>query len=156
MGKRLYNPRLAKIHFSYTVGEVALLYGVHRNTVRRWITDGLPVCDNQRPTLILGRDLAAYLRDKRTAKKQTCPPGHIFCVRCDIPRRPAGNMADYIPSTPALGTLVGLCPNCECVIYQKVGAARLSQVRGELDVTTPRAHSRIGDTTHPLVNSDIK
>lgn len=34
MGKRHPNPRLAKIHRSYTVEEVAGVFGVHRNTVR--------------------------------------------------------------------------------------------------------------------------
>ena len=37
MGKRHPNPRLIKIHRSYTVEEIAAVLGVHRNTVRQWI-----------------------------------------------------------------------------------------------------------------------
>jgi len=36
MAKRL-NPNLAKIHRNYTVEEVALLFSVHKNTVRSWV-----------------------------------------------------------------------------------------------------------------------
>ena len=42
------NPRLAKIHRSYTVDEIATLYGVHRNTVRAWIARGLATVDQRR------------------------------------------------------------------------------------------------------------
>ena len=45
MGARRPNPKLAKIHRTYTVEEVARLYDVHRNTVRQWIKDGLPSMD---------------------------------------------------------------------------------------------------------------
>lgn len=62
MATRHSNHRLAKLHRNYSVEEVAKLYGVHRNTVREWIKRGLPTNDGKRPTLILGRDLAAFLQ----------------------------------------------------------------------------------------------
>ena len=39
--KRHPNYRLVKIHHSYTVEEIARLFGSHRNTVRRWLKLGL-------------------------------------------------------------------------------------------------------------------
>ena len=72
MPTRLPNPRRAKIHRSYTVEEVARLYSLHRNTVRQWIKNGLAVCDEQRPALILGSELRAHLVRKRTANKRPC------------------------------------------------------------------------------------
>ena len=46
---------------SYTIEETARTLDVHRNTVRHWIKDGLPVIDRRRPALILGSHLAEFL-----------------------------------------------------------------------------------------------
>ena len=59
MPKRV-NPNLAKIHRNYSVGEAAALLGVHKNTVRNWIKNGLPLCDDRRPALILGAELREF------------------------------------------------------------------------------------------------
>ena len=49
MGHRRFNPRTAKSHRTYTIEEVASTFGVHKNTVRRWVAEGLPVIDARRP-----------------------------------------------------------------------------------------------------------
>ena len=35
------NPRRVKLHRSYTVEEAAMLFKVHKNTVRGWLKSGL-------------------------------------------------------------------------------------------------------------------
>ncbi len=155
MGKRHPNPRLAKIHRSYTVDEVARLFGVHKNTVREWVKRGLPTNDDRRPLLILGRDLVAFLRARRARNKRSCEPGEIYCVRCRAPRSPAGDMVDYEPVTATLGNLVAMCSVCETMIYRRVSVAKLELVRGGLDVTMPKAPSHIGESAQPCVNSDF-
>jgi len=57
MGYRHPNPRRVKIHRSYSVEEMSRLLGVHKNTVRNWLKNGLEPIDDQRPTLIRGSDL---------------------------------------------------------------------------------------------------
>ena len=156
MATRHPNHRLAKIHRNYTVQEVASLYGVHRNTVREWIKRGLPTTDRKRPTLILGRDLAAFLQARRLKNKQTCQPGEIYCVRCRAPRNPAGDMAEYQPVTTALGNLIGICPRCESIMYRRVNWAKLEQIRGKLDITVPQGLSHIDESTQPSVNNDLR
>jgi Helix-turn-helix domain len=131
------NHRLAKIHRSYTVAEIAELLGKHHHTVREWIKRGLPTVDHQRPTLILGRDLSAFLQARRTKNKRSCQAGEIYCVRCRLPKSPAGGMADYQPLTPTLGNLVGICSSCESLMYRRVNLAKLSLVCGNLDVSMP-------------------
>ena len=138
MRKRSPNPRLAKLHRNYTAGEVGKLYGVHKNTVRQWIKDGLQTTDNQRPALILGRDLAKFLDHKRQKNKRTCEPGEIYCVKCREPRTPAIDMADYQPITETQGNLIGICPRCETIIYRRVNLSKIEQVRGPLIVTERR------------------
>ena len=154
MAKSRPNPRLAKIHRSYTVEEIATLYGVHRNTVRAWIKRGLPTLDRRRPVLILGSRLGEFLRERRIQNKRTCGAGEIYCVRCREPRAPVGNVAHYHPITPTQGNLVGTCPTCSAGLYRRVSAANLGQFYGFLCVTLPQAPEHIGESPQPTVNSD--
>ena len=156
MRKRHPNPRLAKIHRNYTVDEVAHLFDVHRNTVREWVKRGLPTNDGRRPMLILGRDLIAFLTARRAKNKRTCLPGEIYCMRCRVPRAPAGEMVDYLPLTATLGNLVAICLACETMMYRRVSMAKLEQVRGKLDITMPQALEHIGESAQPTVNSDMR
>ncbi len=45
MARRRVDPRRIRTHFAYTVEEAARSLGVHKNTIRAWIKDGLPVAD---------------------------------------------------------------------------------------------------------------
>jgi hypothetical protein len=116
MAKRHPNYRQVKIHRNYSVKEIAILFGIHKNTVRAWMMAGLPTSDDKRPVLILGQDLSVFLRTRRIKNKQTCQPREIYCVRCHVPKAPAGSMADYLPVTEKLGTLKAICPDCHSII----------------------------------------
>lgn len=138
MGKRHPNPRLVKIHRNYTVEDITLLLGVHKNTVREWIKRGLSIIDDRRPMLILGCDLFAFLQAKRVKNKQPCKPGEMYCFRCRSPKIPAGKMVDYQPVTESLGNLFGICPDCETGMNRRVNLAKLEQIRGQMDITFPQ------------------
>jgi len=155
MRKRRPTYRLAKIHRSYTVEDVARLFGTHKNTVRAWVKAGLPTCDSKRPVLILGRELAAYLQARRTKNKRPCKPGEIYCVRCRAPKQPAGNMADYTPITETFGNLEGICPDCDGMIYQRASVAKLPEIQGNLDITFAEAQRQVNESEQPIVNSDL-
>jgi hypothetical protein len=155
MKRRHPNHRLVKIHRSYTVGEIATLFGVHKNTVRRWVKDGLATIDNKRPMLILGSGLADFLKARRIKNKQKCKPGELYCVRCRLPKRPAGDMADYVPVTDKIGNLVAICPDCEAIMNRHVSLAKIDQVRGKIDIRLPEAVRHIIDRANPAVYSDF-
>lgn len=155
MRKRRPNYRLVKIHRCYTVEETARLLGTHKNTVRAWVKAGLPTCDSKRPTLILGSELAAYLQERRTKNKRPCKPGEIYCVRCRAPRQPAGDMAEYKPITASLGNLMGICPECDAMMFRRASRAKLAAIRGNLDITFSEAELRVSEIDSPTVNSDF-
>jgi hypothetical protein len=121
---------------SYTIDEAARLVQVHRNAVRYWIKSGLPVFADRRPHLIQGGDLAAFLKERRQAKKHKCGPGQLFCLKCRLPRSPADGMVDYQPSTPTRGILVAICPVCETIMHRFTSQARLSDIAANLNVQT--------------------
>ena len=70
-------------------------------------------------------------------------------------QKPAGNMADYEPVTATMGNLIGICPSCESMMYQRVSLAKLVQVGANLDVTMTQALPHIVESTQPSVNSDF-
>ena len=156
MGKRHPNHRLVKIHRSYTVEEIAKLFGIHKNTVRHWVKDGLATTDDKRPMLILGHVLVAFLQARRVKNKQTCKPGELYCVRCRAPKSPAGDMAEYLPVTEKFGNLVGICPDCDAIMNRRVSLAKIGQVRGRMDISFPEALRHIVESANPTVNSDLR
>lgn len=155
MRKRHPNYKLIKMHRSYTVEEIANRFSIHKNTVRRWIKDGLTCIDDKRPMLVLGQVLVEFLQARRVKNKQTCESGELYCVRCRAPRSPAGNMADYNPVTEKFGNLVAICPDCGTMMNRHVSIARIAEFRGKMDIGFPEALERIVERAKPSVNSDL-
>ena len=156
MRKRHPNHRLVKIHRNYTVEEIADLFGIQKNTVRNWVKAGLTTSDDKRPMLILGHDLAAFLRVRRVKNKQTCKPGELYCVRCRAPKFPAADMAEYSPVTEKFGNLIAICPDCYAIMNRRVSLASIGQVCGRMDIRFPQALRHIVESTKPTVNSDLR
>lgn len=154
MGARHPNPRLAKIHRSYSVEEIARLFKVHKNTVRAWLRQGLQAIDGQRPTVARGEAIRSFLSARRVKAKRPCGPGRIYCLPCRAPKVPDGNVADCVATSGTTGSLQGICPDCGRMIYRRVNPQKINVVRGDLDVTFTQAGLRIADTIKLPVNCD--
>ena len=154
MGFRHPNPRLAKIHRSYSVDEIARLFTVHKNTVRSWLKLGLRAIDGLRPTVVRGEEIKRFLTKRRSRARQACGPGRIFCLPCRAPKVPAGLMAECVVDSDAAGTLQGICPDCDRMIYRRVNPTKLAAFRGDLDVSVTQRWRRIGETSRPFANCD--
>jgi len=155
MKKRHPNPRLVKIHRSYTVEEIARLFDMHKNTVRNWVKDGLTAIDDKRPMLILGSDLVIFVKKRRAKNKQKLKPGELYCVRCRSPRFPAEDMAEYSSVSEKIGNLAAFCPDCDSIMNRRVSLARIREVGGNIDITFPKELQHIVERTRPTVNSDL-
>ena len=154
MGYRHPNPRLAKIHHDYSVEDLSRLFAIHKNTVRNWIREGLEPIDDQRPTLFRGPELRRFLAERRARSKRNCGPGRIYCLPCRAPKVPSGKIAELVLKGDTTGTIRGICPACNRMIYRRVNPQNLDAIRGDLDITVTRARSRIEDTAKPNVNCD--
>jgi hypothetical protein len=146
MGKRHPNWRLIKSHRTYTAEDAAQTLGVHKNTVRSWQRAGLRMVDSKRPHLFRGATISSFLRERRAKTKRPLLPGQIYCLPCHAPKSPALNMADYVPMNATTGNLRGFCPDCERLMYRRVGLAKLASICGSLDVAIAEAGLRIGET----------
>lgn len=132
------------------------MFGIHKNTVRNWVKNGLAPIDSNRPMLILGHDLAEFLQKRRTKNKQPCKPGELYCVRCRVPRPAAEDMAEYSPTNEKTGNLVAICPVCDAIMNRRVSLAKISSVCGNIDITFPEDLRHIVESTKPSVNSDLR
>ncbi len=150
-----FNPNLVKINRSYTVEEAASIFPVHKNTIRSWIKNGLAICDDQKPLLILGHDLKEFIKSKRKKNKQKCKDHEIYCLRCRSPKRPAGNMADYEPMSPTTGRLIGICSTCGGIINKYFSLVNLEQISTELEITLPKVQKHISKRDDLLLISDF-
>jgi excisionase family DNA binding protein len=153
--KRL-NPRRVKVHRSYTVEEVAKLFGAHKNTVRNWLREGLPMVDHRRPILILGRQLASFVHARRLHRRQRCATDELFCFKCRKPRRSLAGSAEYLPTTAGAGNLRAVCSYCGTRMYRRVSLRRLAASVGDLRVALPQAQQRIVEGAEPSLNCDLE
>lgn len=143
MAKRKIDARRIKIHRSYIISEAAERLGVHKNTVQLWLKSGLPHIREPRPILILGHHLKHFLSDRRQQSRKPCPIGHLFCLKCREPRRPAALMLDYVPITLTSGNLKGICEHCETFIYRRVALVNVAAVSAGCDVQFPQSQPRL-------------
>jgi hypothetical protein len=150
------NPKRVKLHRTYTVPEAAACLGVHRNTIRRYLRNGLSPTDKKRPVLILGAVLRQFLEERRAAGRQSCQPGEMYCLRCKGPRRPAGDMADYIPMTAATGNLRAMCADCELLMHRRVALANLRAVMPGIEITIQQPSLRIEECEEACGDCDLE
>ena len=145
-----------KIHHNYTPEEAADITGYHPHTIRRWIKSGaLSALTERKPHLILGRVLKAFLTAPKAGKAKL-RPGECYCVKCRQPKRPALDMAEFIPLSPSAGNLCGFCPDCETLMHRRVALARLSEIAAGLEVTSPHAERHLRERCPPSVNVDFE
>lgn len=152
-------PRTAgrpKIHRSYTVEEVAELRGVHKNTVRNWLRQGLPSLKERRPQLILGRDLVEFEARRQKTRKRPCEPGQIYCVRCRQPQHPAPGSARFVPATTGAGCLTGICSRCQTAMYRRISAQKLERDLAAMNITISGAQDHIVESDSPPVDCALE
>ena len=124
-----------RIHQSYEVVEVAEILGASEQTVRRWISNDLPVLSSKRPVLILGFELKRYLEGVQAKPKRDAALGAIMCMSCRKHQMPFGLMADYIPTSDTNGRLMALCGECEGVCARFTSKSSLPELSTVLDIT---------------------
>lgn len=146
-----------KAHRVYTVWEVSDTLGCHKQTVIRWIKlNGLTADTSQKPWLIDGRDLKAFLGARVSEARCKLALHHCYCLGCKEPREPDGRIADYVQKTPESGRLTGLCPDCGALMHKVVRRTDLEGIRAKIEVTVQQASPRLVSRAAPPSNVTFK
>lgn len=143
MAARQVNPRVVKLHRSYTVPELAACFGVHKNTVRHWQRDGLKPLDGGRPVLFQGATIRAFLSKRNASRKCPCPPGTLYCFKCRQPRAPAMGMVEAVRQNDTTGNLSAICEVCGTMMHRRTRLAAIAAIMPNLDVQIREAGPRI-------------
>lgn len=135
MASKRANPRLIKLHRTYSVEEASDRLGVHKNTVRTWQAKGLKPIDASRPALFQGATLRGFLEAQRADAKRPCPPGMLYCFKCRVQRAPAFGMVEYAPRNAQTGNLKALCAVCGGMMHRAASQASLPAILPGIVVT---------------------
>lgn len=142
--------RAIKRHRSYNVYEASRTLGRSKGTIRRWIKDGLPALEDERPMLIMGQDLIDFLK-QNSKPAQKCAPHECYCFKCKAPRAPAFDALEYWPSGPNNGQLRALCAVCTTIMHKAASQAVLRRIGSQYAVAVQRADARLNNSAaHPL------
>jgi hypothetical protein len=105
---------------------------------------GLPAITDKRPILILGNDLVEFLR--RSRRRATCALDECYCLKCRMPRKAAGGLADYTPVSSGGGNLSAICEYCGKMMFKRISSASLASVCRLLEVSVRQADRHLRDS----------
>jgi len=140
--RRSYNVRLIK-RLSYTIREIAELFRIHRQAVRRWIKAGLRTIDDSKPFLVHGNDLIDFLRERQSSRKRKCGPNQFFCCRCRAPREARDNRVNIHIRNAKQLNIAGRCEKCGARVNRAGSVGKLDDYSKTFVVqTTADGHIR--------------
>lgn len=119
---------------TYTIQEAAEVSGVSDRTIRAWIKDGLTAMDQERPALIRGDALIAFIRTQRKARKTDVKQSEFYCLKCRAARRPAGNLVEC-QASGTRAKLIAFCETCETIMHKPVPLSSLTPLSNLFDLT---------------------
>lgn len=152
---RTYNTRLIKPDFSYSTREIAGLFSLHKNAVLRWIGDGLPLIDEQKPYLIHGSALVAFLNKRQADRKRSCQADEFFCCKCRAARPAAGKAVDIVFRNDIKLDLRGRCAVCATIVRRVGSVKKLTEYQKIFVIQTMQGR-HINDSNHACDNRDIR
>lgn len=156
MAARRVNPRVVKLHRTYSVPELAVCFGVHKNTVRHWQRNGLTPLDGGRPVLFHGTTIRAFLSKRNASRKCPCPPGTLYCFKCRAARPAALGMVDYVSINAVSGNLRAMCETCETVMHRRARLSALASIMPGCEVQFVQAPARLRGSSSPSLNCDLE
>ncbi|MBL0320176.1 MAG: hypothetical protein IPP74_12945 [Alphaproteobacteria bacterium] len=152
MGKRIYPLNVIKYWYSYDLDEICQLYSdhrLHKQTVRRWIKEGLPTIDKHTPGLVYGSQLKKFLGKQNQMNKCSTAYEQFYCFKCRDARNPYKKQVQLEFRNLSL-QLKAVCRDCKSPMnkgYKLDDLQKLKSLFYVVDVL------ELYDSTSPTVNA---
>jgi hypothetical protein len=150
MAKRI-DWRCVRKHRIYTTDETARVLGVCKESVRRWMAQGLPVIRDAKPYLIRGADLIAFLRKRRTPKVR-CGMGEAYCVACRKASRPMPGSGSIEFNERGRPFLKGHCDDCGTRMQRPLKSSAIGATEAALHESLLHEEGRLSTSGKPRLN----
>lgn len=125
---KLLNPRKVKAGHTYTYEEASEALCIAVVTVRSWVrSGGLEAMTSQRPHLMRGSSIRAFLESQRATRRKKMELGEFYCLSCREVRKPLGDMVDCTPNAASSLRLIALCCECETQMNRFVPLPQIRQ-----------------------------
>jgi len=131
MSRRLYSHTRVRYWFAYDVDDICTTFadlGLHPQTVRKWIKNGLKTIDGGKPALIYGNDLIAYLKNQNTKNKCTTEFDQLFCMTCQD-ARPVFQKRIVVEQKRQFLKVSGRCRQCKTTMFKSYKMEAFPELR---------------------------
>ena len=119
--------RIKKLR-SYTYEQAARKLDVSERTVQEWVRKhGLRAFTEQRPHIIIGEDMIAFLRRRANDRKVPLSLSQFYCLRCRAARKPAFGIVQCDTSRPGAAAVTAFCGVCEAGVNKRIPRDRLPE-----------------------------
>jgi ribosomal protein S27E len=120
VSKRLYPHKRVRYWYGYDIDDICTLFsdlGLHPQTVRKWIKNGLKTMDAGKPALVYGHDLIAYLKKNNNANKCKTAFDEIYCMGCQD-ARPVFRNKIAVEQKSQFLKVQGACRECKKPMFK--------------------------------------
>lgn len=161
MSKRLYSHRQVRYWYTYNIEDICTLFsdvGLHAQTVRKWIKNGLNTIDTGKPVLVYGYDLIAYLKKNNASNKCKTAFGEMYCMGCQD-ARPIFRNKIAVEQKSQFLKVQGICRECKKSMFKNYKLSNFPVLRKkftlvdvsqlyDFDVPTDKTHIHTQDEMH--------
>jgi hypothetical protein len=120
MSKRLYSHKRVRYWYAYDLEDICAIFsdiGLHPQTVRKWIKNGLKTIDKGKPTLIYGWDLITHLKQHNQTNKCKTAFHNFYCMACQD-GRPVFQNQVHIKQKFQFLQVQGSCRDCKSRMFK--------------------------------------
>lgn len=131
MSKRLYPHNRVRYWYAYDIDDICALFsdlGLHVQTVRKWIKNGLKTIDGGKPSLIYGNDLIAYLKKNNEGNKCKTAFNEMYCFTCQDARPVFKSQVSLSQEKPFIKAQ-GVCRECKKPMFKSYKIADYSKLK---------------------------